>query len=101
MEDTGALGIVQIILGALGTSGALGGIASIWMHWHSTRAKVSADERQAKADRMSALEAEIRAKDELILQLRKGIRQRDDYANLLRDGYPGTPPAWPADLIHY
>lgn len=99
MDDgTGALGIVQVILGALGLSGAGGGVVSVWMHWHNRRAQVSADERKAKADRLSALDEENRL-------LRAALRMRDDYINELRHriatGQPPPPPPWPEGFTHF
>ncbi len=117
MDDQGgAFGLIQIVLGALGLSGAGGGLLSAWIHWHSKRAEVAADERKAKAERYADLEAENRAlRDQLLAAevrreddaraFRRAIRQRDDYVNVLRHGWatgaPPPPPPWPEGWVHY
>lgn len=110
MEDQGStFGLVQLVLGALGLSGAGGGILSAWTHWHSKRAEVAADERKAKAARHADLAAENKALREQIeadaQAYRQAIRQRDDYINVLRHGWatgaPPPPAPWPAGWVHY
>lgn len=81
--------VLQLLLGALGLTGAGGGILSAWTAHQNRKAQVSGDERKAKADREAQLQAITRMQADYIHGLRGQVMAMG-----------GVPLPWPEGLAH-